>query len=572
MKIRRLPNPNRDQGHALVFVLVMGGAAILVVLGTLFWSHTNTRLTARNNQYFRSLAAAEAATEKVVAEVGTDYQNFGVALVNANLDKYRAIVPTPAEYGYWENYQFTDENGVVGQTTVDWLPLSLSPILSSRYKGLRGYAYDVRIVSKARELNGQFNVVARNRQNLELSVIAIFQFAVFYNVDLEINPSPPMTITGPVHCNANIYLQPQNSLEFASDVTAAGQIVAGKKPGDPSSRSTGPITFDALHTSGGVSLNLPIGTNNSPAAVRQILEIPPWTEPPTSLMGQSRYYNEADLVVLINNSGVTVTSGAFNGFSTSIPTNQAGYFINPNATFFNARENKTVNATDIDVAKLVQWNRTNTILRPFLPQQDIRIIYVDDLRTQSASTEAGVRLINGQSLPPQGLTVATPNPAYLKAPYNVTTNGAPVNLGTANTTQTVPASVVADAITILSPNWVDSNSAADLSQRTAADTTVNAAILAGNVGTSSGSYSGGLENLPRFLENWSGKTLTYNGSMVAMFDSQYAVAPWSGNGASIQIYSPPIRNWAFDQNYNDVTKLPPGTPQVRLLIRGAWAD
>ena len=99
---------------------------------------------------------------------------------------------------------------------------------------------------------------------------------------------------------------------------------------------------------------------------------------------------------------------------------------------------------------------------------------------------------------------------------------------------------------------------------------MNAAILSGIVQTVSGSYSGGVENFPRFLEDWGGKTFTYSGSMVVMFESSIATAPWRGTGESINIYNPPVRNWAFDQNFRNVAKLPPGTPAVRALIRSSW--
>ena len=58
--------------------------------------------------------------------------------------------------------------------------------------------------------------------------------------------------------------------------------------------------------------------------------------------------------------------------------------------------------------------------------------------------------------------------------------------------------------------------------------------------------------------------------MVVMYDSKYAIGLWQGTGSGIGIYNPPNRNWAFDQNFRDVNKLPPSTPQVRTLIRGSW--
>jgi hypothetical protein len=75
--------------------------------------------------------------------------------------------------------------------------------------------------------------------------------------------------------------------------------------------------------------------------------------------------------------------------------------------------------------------------------------------------------------------------------------------------------------------------------------TVNAAILAGIVKTSQSSsiYSGGAHNLMRFLEDRTNKTLTYNGSMVVLYNSIRAIRPFQQPGS---YYEPPERNLAFD--------------------------
>lgn len=57
--------------------------------------------------------------------------------------------------------------------------------------------------------------------------------------------------------------------------------------------------------------------------------------------------------------------------------------------------------------------------------------------------------------------------------------------------------------------------------------------------TNDGNNSGGLHNLPRFLENWNG-TSAIRGSMVVMFESQVAWEPWS-----LRMYGPPTRLWGF---------------------------
>ena len=103
-------------------------------------------------------------------------------------------------------------------------------------------------------------------------------------------------------------------------------------------------------------------------------------------------------------------------------------------------------------------------------------------------------------------------------------------------------------------------------------TTVNAAFLGGIVPTvasnASTHYSGGVEKYPRFLEQWSDRTFTYNGSMVVLFNSQQATNGWKYGGS---VYEAPNRRWAFDLNFMEPTKLPPGTPQLSALIRGSWA-
>jgi hypothetical protein len=181
----------------------------------------------------------------------------------------------------------------------------------------------------------------------------------------------------------------------------------------------------------------------------------------------------------------------------------------------------------------------------------------------------GVRLVNARSLPSRGLTVATPNPLYTKGHFNQPYDP---YLGTTNTSNTKPASLVSDAYTLLSNLFSDSASSSSYSTRVAENTTVVAAIVTGNVlstGSPSGStgYSGGVNNLPRLLEAWSGKSYTLNGSLVCLFNSAMATAPFQNPGV---YYSAPTRNINFDPNFLDSTRLPPGTPAIRALVRGKW--
>jgi hypothetical protein len=571
----------RREGSTLIMVMVLSGATLLILGSMLQWMSTNTTLTQRNNEYFRTVAVAEAATEKVISHLTADYKTGGEALVLESQADYTLLTPSASEDALFANYKFQDGQG--NQNKLFFLNTGTRQyqVLSGPYTGLYGYATPFRIIANAVQKNSLFQITGGVCQEIKTATIPLFQFAIFYNIDMEMCPGALMDVTGPVHGNANIYLQPQNTLTFHSGITASGSLINDKKPGDPTVRSAGTIVFQGQHDSGTSSLNLPIGTNNSAAAVHQVVEPPPAGESVNSTLGQQRLYNQADMIIKVTGnsiSNVTVTSGVRNNKATTVPSKQWDANQNPpvggflqQVSFFNKRENKTVNALQIDVNKLRIWSGQSTnILAGSLPAGDVTMIYVDDQRAGSASTETGVRLVNGSVMPSKGLTVVTPDPIYVQGDYNTSDGAGHTSSGT-DTTYTKPASLIGDAITILSGAWKDANANGALSTRVATSTTVNAGFLAGIVPTATGSYSGGVENFPRFLEDWSGKTLTYNGSMVVMYPSRYAVGAWGGTGTTFGIYNPPTRNWAFDAKFTDVAKLPPGAPSTRGIIRVTWS-
>jgi Tfp pilus assembly protein PilX len=198
----------------------------------------------------------------------------------------------------------------------------------------------------------------------------------------------------------------------------------------------------------------------------------------------------------------------------------------------------------------------------------------------------GVRLINGQVLPgmydsttaanTKGFTLATENGVYVKGNYNATgiaSVGTPTPSSDylpQNTASHIPASIVADAVIILSNAWQDSRSFRypfSKSNRNASETTVRFAMMAGdarssledtpNQGGSDARLTGGVHNFKRFLEDWGGDRLNYAGSLINLYNSR------NNNGAfkcCTNVYSPPNRNWVFDTTFLDPTRLPPGTP------------
>ena len=214
----------------------------------------------------------------------------------------------------------------------------------------------------------------------------------------------------------------------------------------------------------------------------------------------------------------------------------------------------------------------------------------------------------------KGITVASENMVYIAGNYNTigigngygassyTVGGSNLNSGklTDYNGPQVPASIVCDAFSPLSKTWFDANSAmypegssnpssgpfgigyriADAGTTDSRyETAVRAALMFGTTisamqatgGTAARNNaglisSGGMHNAPRFLEQWAysgstwsgNHTWSFSGSMVTLFNSTQAFAPWEN--ARAVTYTPPVRNWSFDSTFTDQNKLPPGTP------------
>ncbi|HTQ51583.1 MAG TPA: hypothetical protein VMJ12_12790, partial [Candidatus Acidoferrales bacterium] len=357
------PDPT---GSALVITLIMSAIALALLAGAMSWSAANTRMTYRSIQYNQSVAAAEAATEKVVSQINRDFLYGGENLVINNLNTYRQnMVPSSLDSSYWSTWVFDNGNGNTGQTYVQRTPGTNYIVLDSTYAGLKGFASTYTIVSHATDTASPQSVTGGVLQQLQLASIPIFQFAMYSSGEMEISCGQPFDITGRVHSNGELYVEPDNSLTFESSVTAVQSILFQRDPLDTRGPPSGSAVY--VHPDEKVApvpaLTLPIGTTNTPEAVREIIEPPPPGEDPSSPIGQLRYYNQCDMVLVVSDGGIGATSGEFNNFATPIPTNELATFVSTSNSFTDAREGKTVKPIDVNIGNLAAWSQTNSSLR-----------------------------------------------------------------------------------------------------------------------------------------------------------------------------------------------------------------
>ena len=230
--------------------------------------------------------------------------------------------------------------------------------------------------------------------------------------------------------------------------------------------------------------------------------------------------------------------------------------------WYEGREQRYVDIIDIDVAGLYNWTGGNA-------NRATSLMYVTITNTNGAMDPAGdgiypvVRLINANKLSAP-MTFSTGHPLYIRGDYNTDPLW-------------YPSALVADALTFLSNNWNDSEHLDPVQIRpVAADTDIYAAVMAGHSGTPcdhevggcgiTSPYGGGLENFPRFLEDWNPPILKFRGSLVSLSFAQQATGLW-GNGP---YYSPPVRDWEFDTRFDQPENMPPGMPVVGNVIHTAF--
>ena len=208
-------------------------------------------------------------------------------------------------------------------------------------------------------------------------------------------------------------------------------------------------------------------------------------------------------------------------------------------SFYDAREGKTITVSEIDIGLLKSSGA--------FPKNGL--IYAS--RTDTTTTQAnGIRLKNGANLGAP-LTVVSQDPIYL--------------LGDYNTVNKQPAAVIADAVNLLSNAWDDKKKKGQLP--VAKPTTWDVAMITGGDETNGSQYSGGFENLPRFHENWDGVKASILGAFVKIYAAQFAKGKWVYGGDH---YTAPTRLWDYETNFNDASKLPPFTPNVAQVKSTGW--
>ncbi|HWL52943.1 MAG TPA: hypothetical protein VNQ90_10940 [Chthoniobacteraceae bacterium] len=595
----------------LTIVCALTGVAFNITSNT-------THTTVRSRDFAAANAAAEGALEYAYA-VWT--RRIGRGEFNTK-DLAKGLTP-PA----FEGITFTEDG--ISLTALDAYGTESANgvAITGRVPGYQGWAGRTRNYAAEARVKMDDGTIVGVRRIFQYTEVPLFQSMFFFQNNLELFLPANMVITGLAHTNGDMYVwsASPNTVTFQSNVTVTGTYHDEAAPQGhywSSSKGDTGAKWD-VGKNGQLSKVPPImpmggkpeevfdakDNNKNNDGYHEIIE-PPYTghDDPEAIASR-RLYNKAGILIEIKTDSdgkhaftvtakgdTTLTNSAKSTISSALSKVIGQEKVNEKrdknnkvivkavdpSGIWDAREKAWVDVTTVDVGALTTLlSNTNSGVAGFN-----KVLYIHDL-TSGGNSRKAIRLTNGRILPEGGLTIASENPLYIQGDYNTgqasgkgpksSTDATPKpeNLpgsATVGTYERQPAAVIADAVMFLSNNWKDSNtheanSKTYLNKNTASNTTYNVAIISGHKPSSEKDeyYSGGANNYPRFLENWSGKYCTYFGSMVELFDSKQ----FTGNWDTTNIYSPPTRHWNFDTKY--LKAPPPGSVEAVVLNRGPWS-
>ena len=539
---------DNESGMALITVILLLSGLTILAAGAMVVSNIDMRLAGNYYQNSRAFYAAEAGAEKALSDIQSLLDGQG-RVTDDDLDE---ILPPDIDNFDFEEFscQRSDSSYV---DTIDIGP----------YRGMVSLNQPITITSKVIGPNN-------TRYGIQLSIegiqIPIFQFGVFYDDSLEIHNGARMDFVGRVHTNSSLFLGTGNSTWFYKQITVAGdlyqhriwnnetfggqiyisdpdsvfhQLPSGMKSSNYVGNDDGWVTATDAIFNGRLKtrahnitpLGMPI-----PETIDPIEIIKRRDGGDEVALKLERLDWKADLRVYANAALTTVQ--VMNNDGNPVALVDPTAIVASTSLFYDNRESQWVDMIVVDVSRLTASDI------------DDGIVYISI--DEEAGRAKGVKLINGSSLPGP-MTVVSDNAIYVEGDYN--------------TGSWQPAAVMADAVYLLSNSWSDfANANTNSGLQGASSTRYEVAILSGDT-QNTGSYNGGLENFPRFLENWSGDTCTIIGSFINLFLSENATGQWVYGGS---VYEAPTRDWWFEINFLDFNKLPPGTPAVGTVLRIAF--
>jgi hypothetical protein len=375
MQIQFVPVRKTNSGFAFLATMTFLVVALAIFASIMYLVSSSTKVTASNNSFNMSEAAAEGAAEMAIAQIDRD---FLFQTLNPASTYIKSV--TNIDQSQWTTkFQFSDSNGVPNQITLSVWPqtwqaqaTNVEQLNSSQFPGMFGYTADCTIVAQATPIGATYPTPCTIIEYFQMAGIPVFQFGVFYNMDLDLSNGKPMTMNGKTFVNGNIWMYPQASMTFNDLVEATLLVTNHDNPSDQQNLTTYTTPTYNYSANGGKPkqlcdpVSMPIGGSATvnPTNVEAILNLPP---PGLGAPADAAYvasnqmylYNKCDIIVSNAAAGTNATMGSPFTVYYQDPscTPYLTKLTNETFTFSNTATHTYIYTTNSPYA----WNTTNYI-------------------------------------------------------------------------------------------------------------------------------------------------------------------------------------------------------------------
>lgn len=492
------------------------------------------------------------------------------------------------------------------------------------FAGLNAQEYRYTVTSVGRNNQGS------NEAILDLTfksrVVPLFQFAIFFEEDLEFFNGATMTVDGPVHTNGDLYLAPQDggTTNYTGQVTLAGTFYRGQKSQSACTGYTGTARVED-----------PTNYRTLPACSgsrREITDVDDWNDniildvdrvsvpSPENMASFSdgEYWQRADtrIVLRLNGAGLPDTSNSSTGVEVvdtsgnnvpaatnaldddsdcpglvqtagapglAVGTQGPGTGGDQLRLYreyqYDSSGSNLERTLEIDLRALLNCIHRNPVImdgKLLSDETEQGLVFhfaIDGPDSADAHNNYSIRIRNGSRLQSSIGGAATVRGLTVVSDQNL------IVWGDYNSVGWEPAALMADTLYLLSNSWDDSTDTyqADRYYRDGSATTVYAAVVSGikRTGDINGpggqdhgadTNGGGAINVFRFNEWFRvGSSSIPDFTYVGSIVSLGAPRHSSSSWGPFTYYSAPNRVWSFDERFNDAEQLPPMTPAFIYL-------
>ncbi len=255
----------RRRGSALLTVVMLTAMMAILTASMLRYTMSERRGNERNRLILRAKNQAENIALYSAEQLIPKLNRMGTAPVGvfpwSGASANRIYMPPAVvlDSAFTSNSVGMEMRAGIESAT----PYALVNDITSPNTGRQVSTPKVPIFAKATATHSSMgSVTAYAEQDMQLSLTPLFQFGIFYNMDLEFFPGQNMTIAGPVHTNGRLMARGEQggsaTVTFTDRVTTAqglyadGQIKATyvKRPGSTSSGAGGTGAVYYSNTSG----------------------------------------------------------------------------------------------------------------------------------------------------------------------------------------------------------------------------------------------------------------------------------------------------------------------------------